>query len=267
MRVLGNIFVLLPLVFQSISAIELPQSHTSAQDEESERGLLIFRERRCRRRFSGCRASLDVEELPIQEWSDSLAAREDEGEEDGLNVLEMIQTVLNLASTLDIGTVIANIGSSVGDGGLDSVINVALTVLQNAPMVFAALQDGDILAVVLMLVNILTDTSGLFTASDNDGIEQIIDGFLSIIGGIVELFTGLTAGIVAAIIYILESIVNFFVGLLQAFADAFDSGRKKKRFSSTSCGSDLLKCQYNTMMMESIPGLMSLAYQAIEEQK
>lgn len=262
MRIVSNIFVLLPFLFQSISAIDLPRGYTPALEQTSDRDLFVislFRNWRCNRRAAKCEKKLDVKELPIEEWSDAALALEDEVEDDEetSGVVALIQNVLALAANLDIGAAIANLTNGAFDGGLVSTV---LAVLGNVSTIYAALQDGDILAVISMILDMLTDTSDAFSAARDNELEQIIEGIVLIVSGIAGLFADLVEVPFLLIIYTLESLINFLVGFLEIFIDAVDDRQQR----IMSCRSELVECQYNTMMVESIPNLISLTKEASE---
>jgi hypothetical protein len=240
MKINRTMIFLLSSSFVSRSlALDPPKSLVDDMISSEDRELLFFNNRKCTRKVDACRAAVGDDGLPLEQW---LVEIDQIGGDDSELLKDHLYDIVDQAQK-------SELDFEAGGDSLDlklkdviKVISVLLKLRQGAKSIARLEEDDDIAAASLALYDSVTaDTARLYWYLYPNSIVNWLSTLALLVLLIVLSPVLLVASIVAA--------AGFAIGFVLYLFFVMSSQER-------ACQSDLLRCEYEKFVLETVPSLL-----------
>lgn len=249
--------VTLLLASNAAMALDVPQSNVkSLSTEESERDLFLFNnQRRCERRSKVCEATVGVSSLPFTKWLKFIEPLT--GDNGGL--LQSFKLIIQLATGIDISDILNKLTGSANRFDLSQLVDTVKLMLSQATSVFTAIRSGNKFEAVSLIFDLLTKTSSIFGTATN-GVTNLIEAINDLVADVLTSTRDSIDSARSMVDDVFESVTEFISGFYTSILGLL--GKDVSASDADSCTSRLLTCEYNRLIISTVPKLMSLSFLA-----
>jgi hypothetical protein len=235
-------FLLASMILSVTTALDKPESLVRHPQADGTRDLLFFNgNKRCERKLSSCESATGGGALPIQQWIDSL-------EQLDSALVDDLEDVISQSAKADFSPLVAGFGEISGWAWIQQIIGLIRGILAQTRSI--DLSGDDTTGALVSLSEAVNGISSVLEQAGGIDLDLII----FILTSLVQLIVVLPQGPIAVVTYMVQTIT--------AFIDRLSTNLVSLALSPNTdpdCMAELMLCDYDSMMLTVVPGLIAEA--------
>jgi hypothetical protein len=244
-------FLLSCILLSSSLALNEPEGRVrQGLKEERDRKLFLFSEKRCNKRAAVCRASVGVEQVPVDQWSSLLEQMTGDG------FLDTVRGIINAVEVTHVDSLLKDLQNNLGNTGIVETISISRGFLGTATSVLTSVQDEDYSSAIDAIMELIVGAKKMFGAAQDAG-DELLDAIIQLVDGIEGLIIGGIEAVFDVIGFIINGLAEFFLGIFRAIIGVI-TGDSEKPMSL--CKTEYLQCQFDKLLLNAVPNSMKLVF-------